>query len=450
MIKALWFAIKVGLLIAVAVWVADRPGSVRLEWLNYVVTVHMGLFLLILLAIILLAIFSYQVLKGFAGFPASLRRYNEIKGREKGYRALTLGLSAVAAGDTKVAVAQARRAKKLLPEDKGLPLLLDAQAARLDGRAGDAMSGFVALLDSKDASFLGVRGLLQSALDMQDYDTARQLAKRALDLHPKQPWILEVAYGLYVRAREWDYARVILKRAEKASVFDGLRVCSDRAAMFMAEAQDALDAGHGEVALRKWKAAEKVGRPFAPAVVAIAKYYLVQGSNRKAQQVLEKAWKSAPHEAYVRVWEGLLPQDKAVDPLVKLKHMARLVSLNGCVALAHQCAGQAAMEAGLWGEARDYFAEAENIEPSGGLYRLWARLEECSTHDDEAAKVWLGKAADTAGERHWVCRENGRIYEEWQAVTPHGAFNSLEWGHVSVAGFDGGALLPQIVAEGTV
>ena len=109
MIKALWFAIKVAAAIALVVWIAERPGTVRIEWVEYTVTVHVGLFLLAAIAFVLLTLFIYQTIKAFVDFPKSYARYSEIRAKEKGYEALTRGLTAVAAGDTKAAVAQAKR-----------------------------------------------------------------------------------------------------------------------------------------------------------------------------------------------------------------------------------------------------------------------------------------------------------------------------------------------------
>jgi HemY protein len=445
MIKALWFAIKVGVLIALVVWLADQPGTVKLEFLDYVITVHMGLFLVAVLVVNLLAIFSYQIVRAFVTFPESLRRYNEIKDRERGYRALTVGLSAVAAGDTKVAVTQARRAKKFLPEDRGLPVLLDAQAARLDGREDDAVHGFAAMLESKDAAFLGVRGLLQSAMDMGDYETARELSERALALHPKQPWILKIAYGLQVRARDWVAARGVLKRMEKVGAMDAAAARSDRAAMLMVEADDALAAGRRDVAVKSWNAAKREAKDFAPAVLALCGYYQGQGQGAKARGVLEKAWKAAPHDAYVAVWAGLMPAGAQDDALARLKHIARLVKLNASSARAYREVGRAAMDAALWGEAKDYFEKADAIEPSAELYRLWASLEERSAHDDEAAKLWLEKATHAPDDRGWVCRDTGRVFDGWMAfVPPDSAFNSLEWapvgGSVDYSGLIKGAV----------
>ena len=426
MIKALWFLLKIAALIALVIWIAERPGSVRLEWLDYVFTIHVGLFLLIGLATIILAIFIYQAIKGFIDFPKSYRRYAEIRAREKGYKALTLGLTAVAAGDTNAALHQAGLATKFLPGDTGLPLLLQAQSARLDGREDDATTHFLALLEDKDASFLGLRGLLQKSLDMKDYSAAKSLADKALMLHPKQPWLLKITYDLHIRAREWDKSRKILYRAEKAKAITPAKAQSDRVAILLAEAREDIKNDQPAAALKKLKKAENFDKKAPPATLMLARFYQKNGENRKARSLLEKAWKIAPHESYIPVWAELLPID--ADPLAKLQHFEKLLALGNELALGFRYAGEAALGAGLWGEAREHFTRAESIQPSAKLYRLWAKLEEKSTHDEAAIKDWLKKALSAEADKTWVCRETGQTYEEWTPrALPHGAFNTIEW-----------------------
>src|SRR5688500_4138582 len=120
MLRALWFAVKVGLLVAASVWVANRPGFIEAHWLGYDVRAHVGLALLLLLLVLVLTVFIYRILWGIVTMPKALRRYRQERSREKGFRALTLGLTAVAAGDAKQAEQQAERARRFLPSDRGL------------------------------------------------------------------------------------------------------------------------------------------------------------------------------------------------------------------------------------------------------------------------------------------------------------------------------------------
>lgn len=429
MIKALWFMIKIGLLVALIIWVAERPGFVRLEWMEYAFTVHIGLFLLGFVAVILLSIFVYNVIRTFVDFPKSFRRYQEIKNREKGYKALTLGLTAVAAGDTKVAVNQARRASKLLAGDNGLPALLEAQAARLEGREDDAVNSFLNLLENKDAAFLGVRGLLQAALDGGHYAKALELAQHALKLHPRQKWILRVAYDLEIRQRQWDKARKTLRLAEKAGAVLPDKALSDRIVMLLAEADEDLQKGVSHEALVKIRKAVRLDPSFVPANIRLAKLYNQMGRRKKAVSAIEKAWKINPHPGFTSLWESLAKTGKSKEPLVRLRWFEELLKINSKTAAGLMAAGRIALEESLWGEARHFFKQAEEIEPSAELYRLWAELEERSSQNGPAAKSWLEKADAVGPSNVWVCRETGRIYEEWLPIAqPHGSFNTIEWG----------------------
>src|SRR5262249_25462280 len=133
MLRALWFAVRLGLLVAAAIWVANRPGEVEVHWLGYDIKTEVGMALLALFLALLVCLFVYRVLTEIVKFPASWRRYREHNKRNKGFRALTLGLTAVAAGDAKMAGYHAHRARQFLKHDNGLTVLLEAQAARLKG-----------------------------------------------------------------------------------------------------------------------------------------------------------------------------------------------------------------------------------------------------------------------------------------------------------------------------
>lgn len=429
MIKALWFALKVGVLIALAVWVADHPGSVRIEWAEYTFTFkHTGLFLALLLGIILLSIFIYQVIKTFVDLPKSLSRYNEIKAHEKGYAALTKGLTAVAAGDRKMAVQHAKRASKFLPGDTGLPLLLEAQAARLDGREEDAAQSFVALLEDKDASFLGVRGLFQTALDSGDYEGALGLCEKALQLHPRQGWILKIAYDLQLKLRQWYRAEKTLSKAEKACAIDADKAKSDRVALYLAQAEKDMAEGYKPDAELLVKKALKLSPGFAPAVIMLAQTHVDREKSRQAQNVILKAWKTNAHGALAHFWMELQKADEKHDKLAQLRWIEKLLKSNGRSAQALRLAGQAATEAGLWGEAREYFRRAEEILPTATLYSAMAKLEERSGQDEDVIKGLLSKAAGARADRVWVCRETGTVYDDWAPVAfPHGSFNTIVW-----------------------
>ncbi len=432
MIRAFVFMLKVALLIAATIWVADRPGTVSIEWMGKSETYHLGVVLLVLIYTMLLANLIFLLLKSIGDFPADFRDYRKRVRRDKGYRALTLGLTAVAAGDAREAGQQAQKAVKFLPDDTGLPLLLKAQSERLDGREDDARLTFAALLEDKDAAFLGVRGLLQAALDMENYSKALELGHEALKLHPKQPWILKVVYDLEIKTRDWERAREILKRAEKAGAIDSDKACSDRVAMLLAEGDRNLQDDKRQNAFDKFKKANGIDGAFVPAAARLARLYIQKGHRRKAVSTIEKAWKAGPHPELVPLWILAAPKSKNKhgDSKSRIKWLEHLRDLNPKSAEARIALAREAMDDELWGEARAHLSTAEELEPSKRVYLMMAELEEHLSGDEEAPLVWLDKADDAPPERQWVCSETGRVYPVWAPVAdPHGSFNTIEWTH---------------------
>jgi HemY protein len=428
MLKALWFIIRVGVLVTAIVLVADVPGQVRVEWQEYTFNLNLGFFLLSCAAFALLAIFAYQVLKTFIDFPKSLRRYREIRRQEKGYRALTIGLTAVAAGDTKAALAQARKARKLMPADTGLPLLLEAQAARLDGREQDAAQSFVALLENKDASFLGVRGLLQSAIDAGDIDGALALADKAMRLHPKQPWILKIVYDLQIRGRKWADALAILDKAEKYEALSREQARSDRVALHMAQGQYLEDEGKISLAESHMAKALKIDPAFVPAAARLAALYQQSGQLRKARGVVEKAWKSRPHPDLFAAWDTLIDPKHADEALARLRWDEKLLKINDSSAHGWLGNARAAMAAGLWGEARAFLKKAQAIEENSALFKLYSELEDRAGGDRDIVRDLLLKASAAKPSKVWMCTQTGRVYPSWSPVAmPHESFNTIIW-----------------------
>jgi HemY protein len=428
MIRALWYIVKVGVLVAAAVWLADRPGKIDIEWLDYKIHTQMGLFLLASLFVILLAIFIYRVITTIAGLPRAFRRYKEITDKEKGHRALALGLTAVAAGDTKAASQQANRAVRLLPNDKGMPLLLMAQAERLKGNEEEARRIFGEMLENKDTAFLGVRGLLQGALEAKNYLKALELAQRGLKLYPRQKWVLRTVYDLEIRTRNWAEARKILTRAEKSGAVTADQARSDRVAMLMAEGDDLLNSGLRGAAMQKFRAAHKMDPYFVPAVLVMARMMKQDGQRRAAAKLVEKTWTKIDHPELAKLWIDLADTLKTNDPLTRLKWMEKLIKLRPESPEANLAMAQAAMEASLWGEARGHIERAELITQDSRIYKLRAEVEKRSVHDDAEAVFWLEKADEAPEPRTWVCCETGRIYPEWSPIAePHGAFNTIVW-----------------------
>lgn len=427
MLGILWFAVKTAALIAIAIWFANRPGYIDISWLGYDIHIQVGFALLLLFGALLVTLALYRLYLFIANIPANWRRYRERRALVKGQRALMLGMAAVAAGDRKLARYHAFRARKLMPKDTGLTVMLEAEAARLNGEELQARDAYDRLMENKDTVFLGMRGLLSSALDRGDTEEAMTLAEKALAIHPKQPWILDLAYRLEIRQRRWDRALTTLRKIEKLGPDDGRWITRDRQAILLQQAADAFENAQDSTGLNLLKQAYRLDISFVPAAVQLADRYLIQGQRRAAAKIVGKSWAVAPHPDLARLWGRLAPVNKPNDVSVRLRWFEKLVTLRPDSAESQLAAAQAALDDRLWGEARQYLSAAESLKSSARLFRLRADLEDHLGHTAEARR-WREKAVDAPADPVWTCRETGRIYERWTPIAlPHGAFNTIQW-----------------------
>ncbi len=452
MLRTLWFAVKVGLMVAAAVWVASRPGTVTLTWMDYTVEAKAWFALLGVFCFLLALLGLYRLFLSVMGFTGAMGRYRDYRRQAKGQRAILLGLDAAAAGDAKIAYYQASRARKFMPRDRGLTLLLEADAARLKGDHPGALKAYARLLDNKDTAFLGMRGLLSSAIGQGQTPEALELARKAQAMHPKQPWIAKLVYRLEVQAREWDAALRSLRRLEKSRSLDADSVMRDRQALLLQQARENFDNARNGPGLEKLKQAYRLDPAFAPAALWLAEHYIETGQRRAAVKIVSRSWAAQPHPELAALWTRLSPYNKPGDVSVRLRWFEKLVALRPDSAESQLVAAHAAIEDRLWGEARQYLRMAESMQqaPSARLYRLRAEMEEQLSHPAEA-RHWQDKAAQAAPDRVWTCRETGRIYDRWSPVAePHGAFNTIVWDYPSPRGMlsspenDNAVMLPAL------
>jgi HemY protein len=456
MLRVLWFAVRIAVLVAVAVWVANRPGDITVHWMDYTVQAKAWFVLVAGLFALLAILILHRVLLSVLGFTGAVGRYREWRRDKKGQRAVLLGLAAVAAGDRKLAQYQAYRARSFMPRDRGLTLLLEGDTARLKGDNAAAHQAYSALLENKDAAFLGMRGLLTTALEHDNPAEALELARKAIAMHPKQAWLQRLVYRLEIHEQAWDAALRSLRRVEKSKAMPADAILRDRQAIYLQQAIECFGNAQARAGCEKLKQAYRLDPGFVPAAVALAEYYIESGQRRAAVKLITRSWQASPHPELTAIWTELAPPAKPNDSSIRLRWFEKLVALRPDSDESQMAAARAAIDDRLWGEARQYLAMAESIRPSARLYRLRSLMEEQLSHPSEA-RHWLEKAADAAADPVWTCRDTGQVYEHWSPIAePHGSFNTIVWDypqarrpgrHNSIAGFQPEmALLPRLRA----
>ena len=424
MIRVLVYLALVAALSAAAVWVAERPGSVTLVWqgwrLDSSVAVLAGL--LAVAALLLAGMIHFY--RWLIVSPKKIRLARQERRRRRGWRALTRGLVAAAAGDSHGARSAAEDAEALLGEPP-VTLLLTAQAAQLDDDQKAAATAFRRMLEHQETEFLGLRGLLVQAVRKGDHATALTLARRAFEINPDAAWVLENLIELEGAAGNWLGAEAAVDKAVRArrlSRGEGRR----KLALFAYQrALAARREGREKEALTEARAALDKAPDFVPAAALAVRLLGSGGRAREARRLAERSWALAPHPDIASAYAGLVQDGNG---LARLRAMEALVAARDDAPAGHLALAQAALEAGLWGQARAHLARVVEALPSATAHRMMALVEEGENGPGEASREWWRKASAAPADPAWLCRRCRAVSAQWLLQCAScGAVDSLAW-----------------------
>ena len=423
--RLVFWAIAIAALIAAATWLADNPGSLTLEWRGWRVDSTVAVLIGAVAAIAAAAAILYRAAWAVWRVPRRLRFWRGMARREKGYRTLTRGLVAVAAGEADEAKKLAARAEKLLG-DPPLTKLLTAQAAQLIGDEAAARKHFTAMLEQPETAFLGLRGLVLAARGEGDDAAALDYARRAYAIRPKTPWAATTLLDLQIRRNLWREALTTLEAAIRHGILTGEDGRRRRVVVLLACSGAAGEAGEARAALDFARRAGGLDPDFLPATLRQAGLLIGGGRGRQAARLIQDAWTHAPHPELARLYLSIQEDD---DPIARMRRMERLAAHNAAHAESHLALAAAAVEARLWASARKHFDEAEAAgRRDGRLCRLRADAEEAEHGDTEAARRWLLAASEAAPDPAWVCGGCGAAWRHWTPVCGRcEGFATLAW-----------------------
>jgi len=418
-----WFVIAAVMMLA-AVWLAERPGTLTAEWRGWRIDTSVGVVLVVVLLLMLAGIALWLTYRSIVGAPgAFLEGWGDSRKR-RGYRELTQGLAAVAAGDGVEAQKHARKAEALLSEP-ALTLLLSAQAAQLTGDREAAAKTFTAMLEDDQMAFLGLRGLISQSLRDGDQVRALDYAERAFKLRPQTPWVVHSLFDMQAQIGEWKSAQATLEAGLRTKVITQnkgrtlkalLLVERSRAAEHEAQDADALALAREAFGLAPERIA--VSRRLAEA-------QLKSGDARRAMKTLERGWALSPHPDLAELY---LKASAENDPLKRVGVVRKLTAQKPDDLESQLVLAQTALDAGLWGEARRYLQTAGGANPPVRVCRLMAEVEERAHSDQAKVHEWLGKAAIAPADKAWRCSACGAHHESWRSVCEScGAFGTLHW-----------------------
>jgi HemY protein len=424
MIRALFLFLVIAVAVLAAVTLADYPGRVTVDWQGWRIDMSVGVLVLLVAILVVVAVVISRFWGAVRRAPGRFIDMRRASRRNRGYKALTQGMVAVAAGDVGEARRWARKADALL-DDPPLTMLLSAQAAQLGGEEAAARRYFEAMLDHPDTAFLGVRGLLMQAIKAGDKAEALRLAERAYKLRPETAWVVDQLFELQVESGMWSEASELIASAIRRKTLPAPSARRRRAAVLVEHSRVAEAEGDIDTALSRAGEAHNLDPTLVPATLSLARLNKARGRGTKAERLIEEAWARAPNPELAHMYGEVIPDN---DPLARVKKFQRLFSFRPDHPESHIALAEASLAARLWGEARKHLKATVDKGVTARVCRLMAELEESEKGDMEASHKWLERATTAAPDEAWVCNDCGAVAGAWSALCGNcGSFGSLAW-----------------------
>ena len=313
-----------GLVVALAtaaVYFAERPGQVTMHWQGFALTTSIGVLIAVLAVFTFCALMVYRFWSALRRGPRQWARERAARKQEEGYRTLTQGLVAVAAGDPKEARQLGKKAGKLTKDP--VHLLLLAQASQLEGDGDAAAAYFTQMLEKPETEFLGLRGLLVEATRNGDWEKALVYARRAYKLRPKTAWVNTTLFDLESRAGNWGSAQETMENAVRHKIVAADEAPRQRAVVMTERAQAARRAGDTKEALALAREAHRLAPDLVPATSLAADLLIAVGRSRAAVSLVTDAWKHHPHPELARIFSALSPDETPVNRVQRLQQMIK-------------------------------------------------------------------------------------------------------------------------------
>ena len=430
MIRTLLILLSVVAVAVLIIALRGEPGSAELTWFHWNVRTTAAAAAMLTIFFTLAAALFWRGLIWVAEAPRRAARARAEVRRRQGQEALTRGFLAAAGGDGAEARRQAQRAASLVDDTPALVRLLSAQAAEAAGDAPGARAAYAAMLGFPELRMAAHRGLTQAALAEGDAAEAQRHAEAAYGLARTAPWAWRAVLEAKLAAGDWPAALALMQGALERKIVSPIVAERARAALltaFAAARERDQDDRVRAAALDDAQSAVRLAPGFAPAAVVAARLLADDGRAARAAQVIEAAWKAAPHPALWLAYRDLRTDE---TPRERAARLATLAAFNAEAREARILMAEQALIAGDGVGARAAAKALEGEPLTRRLAGLQARIASALGDRDEA-RAWTHRGAEAPPE------------PDWSDLDPEGrafAYTAADWARIAQAYAERGEL----------
>lgn len=421
MIRLASWIVSALVIAALIAWIISLPGTLTIDVAGLRMQPRLGAAVFILIAVLVVAVLVWAVLRRIIGVPKFLTRRRQARRREQGVDALSDGFIALQAGDAARARQLARDARARLP-DNAAARLLEARADLALGDAAAAREHYRALISNDKTALAALAGLYEQARLQNRPDAALTFAKKAVAIAPQTGWAGSAVFDDLTLRGKWAEAQAMVANEPSGTRQEKAEKRRRQAVLETAQAQ-ALEDTDQQKALEHATLALKLLPDFVPASLIAARIEANRGQVRKASSVLKRVWRATGHPDAATLYAHVQPGTSALDRLKRVKEIIDTPPPNRAAAIV---LARAAIDAFEWSLARNALAGVSVNDPSQAVCLLMAEIEEGQSGDQGKAREWLSRAVHAPRDPVWTT--DGVTAAEWAPISPvTGRLDAFEW-----------------------
>ncbi|PCI51046.1 MAG: hypothetical protein COB49_02910 [Alphaproteobacteria bacterium] len=401
-----------------AVWFADNPGNLQLNWRGWEIRMSVAVFGLLIFLYTVSCWYLFKLYRWFRTDNPLASPKRMASRREKGLAELDLGWSALAIHDKAAALKHGRKAYSLLPADNG--------PARLLLQASGDKKYLAQLNDSPGSKMLAMTFRLKKELKADNSKNAHEILVEMQKSNPGNSWISQKLFDILTRLGKWAEATEELGKLVKAKAMDSGEYKRLSAVLCYRQALEADLAGQKKSARDFGEQALKKDLSFIPAALLLGRHHLAEGDKARARKIIENTWKVAPHPDLGQFFLKLEPLE---SPSEKFRRIQKFTGLNAEHPHSRHLLAKIALDTEHWAEAKQALDRLVKTDrASHETYHLLARLEMLQKQDEKASEAHMTSASNAPPDPMWQCAKCGTSRENYTATCPNcHSFGQIRW-----------------------
>ena len=213
----LGFYITLAIFVALgAVWFADHPGILQLNWRGWEIRMSVAILCLIVFLYTVFCWYLFKLYRWFRTDNPLTSPKRQASRREKGLAELDLGWSALAVEDRDAALKHGKKALGFLPKDHGpLRLLMKVDTEN------NVQKHLEKLMENAPTRMAALKCKLDRALAADNIQDALALLPEMQEISPNNPWIIRKLFDLLTAVKNGQRPNRISPGLPKAKPWTG-------------------------------------------------------------------------------------------------------------------------------------------------------------------------------------------------------------------------------------